>query len=118
MAQTLIGRPGWPPGKSQGESVRAQDGVAAANPDLVKGQVSDRLGQVEGNIVGRAAPVRHRGQAFTAVQLQVARGPNHTTGWPPTAPAGTPHGPTMTPTMPPRAPPRQVSTLLATPVGR
>ncbi|MFE2597335.1 hypothetical protein ACFXCZ_12635 [Streptomyces sp. NPDC059396] len=49
MAQALIGRPGWPPGKSQGESVWAEDSMAAANRDLLQGQVSDGCGKLDRN---------------------------------------------------------------------
>ncbi|MGW8066830.1 hypothetical protein ACVV2G_32270 [Streptomyces ziwulingensis] len=57
MAQALIGRPGWPQRGCAGE-----DGMAAANCYLLKGQVSERFGQVHRN-VAEAPDCRHRSSA-------------------------------------------------------
>ncbi|MEV7424223.1 hypothetical protein [Streptomyces sp. NPDC091212] len=46
LAQALIGRPGWPPGRARANLFGR---VAAANCDLLEGQFSDGRGQVHRN---------------------------------------------------------------------
>lgn len=49
MAQALIGRPGWPPGKSQGEFVRARVAWLQRTVTCLEGEVSDGGREFDGD---------------------------------------------------------------------
>ncbi|MEU7429188.1 hypothetical protein [Streptomyces sp. NPDC040750] len=54
MAQALIGRPRWPSGKAK-VSLAGEDGMAAADRDLLESQFSHRCGKRNGDGAGANA---------------------------------------------------------------
>jgi DNA-binding MarR family transcriptional regulator len=72
MAQALIGRPGWPPGKSQGESVRPRTVWLRRTATCRRASSATGAGSSTGIDQATLAPLVHRLELWGLLAREVA----------------------------------------------